>query len=55
MQRAIAIDNVIAWRLMVLTLRGRQVPMLTADLLFTAQEDSQMTMPGNTDAPARTT
>ena len=38
MQRAIAINSVIAWRLMVLTLLGRQVPTLPADLLFTAQE-----------------
>ena len=38
LQRAIAIQSVIAWRLMVLTLLGREVPKLEAELLFTAAE-----------------
>ena len=38
LQRAVAIKSVIAWRLMALTLLGRQVPELEADLLFTAEE-----------------
>jgi hypothetical protein len=38
LQRAIAIKSVIAWRLMVLTLLGREVPELDAELLFTAPE-----------------
>ena len=38
LQRAIAILSVIAWRLMVLTLLGREVPELEAELLFTAAE-----------------
>ena len=38
LQRAIAIRSVIAWRLMVLTLLGREVPALEAELLFTAAE-----------------
>ena len=54
-QKAIAIDSLIAWRLMVLTLLACQVPTLATDLLFTTQEDSQVTMPGNTDAPDGTT
>ena len=37
LQRDVAIKSVIAWRLMVLTLLGRQVPELGADLLFTEQ------------------
>jgi len=32
--RAIALDAVIAWRIMLLTLLGRTVPGLPADLLF---------------------
>ena len=38
LQRDIAIKSVIAWRLMVLTLLGREVPELDAELLFTAPE-----------------
>ncbi len=38
LQRDVAIKSVIAWRLMVLTLLGRQVPELGADLLFTVEE-----------------
>ena len=38
LQRDIAIKSVIAWRLMVLTLLGRDVPELDAELLFTRPE-----------------
>ncbi len=38
LQRAIAINSVIAWRIMVMTLLGRQVPDCSPDLLFTDQE-----------------
>lgn len=36
--RAIAIDAVIAWRVMLLTLLGREVPELPAEIVFTAGE-----------------
>ena len=35
LQRALAINTVIAWRLMVMTLLGREVPSCGAELLFT--------------------
>ena len=38
LQRDIAIKGVTAWRLMVLTLLGREVPELEAELLFAAPE-----------------
>ena len=38
LQRAIAIQSVIAWRLMVMTLLGRQVPDCDAALMFTDHE-----------------
>ena len=38
LQRALAINSVIAWRLMVMTLLGRQVPACAAELLFTDDE-----------------
>ena len=38
LQRGVAINAVIAWRLMVLTLLGRQLPDCEADLMFTAGE-----------------
>ena len=38
LQRDIAIKSVITWRLMVLTLLGREVPELEAELVFTAPE-----------------
>ena len=38
LQRAIAINAVIAWRIMVMTLLGRQVPECEAELLFTDHE-----------------
>ena len=38
LQRAIAINAVIAWRIMVMTLLGREVPDCGADLLFTDHE-----------------
>ena len=38
LQRAVAINSVIAWRLMVMTLLGRQVPTCAATLLFTDDE-----------------
>ncbi len=38
LQRAIAINAVIAWRIMVMTLLGRQVPDCAAELLFTEAE-----------------
>ena len=38
LQRDIAIKSVITWRLMVLTLLGREVPELEAELLFAAPE-----------------
>ena len=34
LERAIAINPVIAWRLMVMTQLGREVPALPADILF---------------------
>ena len=45
LQRAIAVRSVIAWRLMVLTLLGREVPALEAELLFTAAELVPATKP----------
>jgi hypothetical protein len=36
--RAIAIDAVIAWRIMLLALLGREVPELPCDLLFSPRE-----------------
>ena len=36
--RAIAIDAVIAWRIMLLTLLGREVPEMPAELIFTSGE-----------------
>jgi hypothetical protein len=36
--RAIAIDAVIAWRIMLLALLGREVPELPCDLLFSPME-----------------
>ncbi len=38
LQRAIAINSVIAWRIMVMTLLGRQVPDCAAALMFTDHE-----------------
>ncbi len=38
LQRAIAINAVIAWRIMVMTLLGRQVPDCEPELMFTDQE-----------------
>ena len=38
LQRAIAINAVIAWRIMVMTLLGRQVPDCDPELMFTDQE-----------------
>ena len=38
LQRAVAINAVIAWRLMVMTLLGRQVPECAASLMFSDQE-----------------
>ena len=38
LQRAIAINAVIAWRIMVMTLLGRQVPECEPQLMFTDQE-----------------
>ncbi len=38
LQRAIAINAVIAWRIMVMTLLGRQVPDCAPQLMFTDQE-----------------
>ena len=35
LQRAITINAVIAWRLMLMTLLGREVPQCAADLMFT--------------------
>ena len=35
LQRAVTINTVIAWRLMVMTLLGRDVPGCDAQLLFT--------------------
>lgn len=36
--RAIALDAVIAWRIMLLTLLGREMPGLPCDVLFDRQE-----------------
>lgn len=38
LQRAIAINAVIAWRIMLMTLLGRQVPDCNSQLMFTDQE-----------------
>ena len=38
LERAIAIQSVIAWRIMVMTLLGRQVPDCEAELMFTNHE-----------------
>ncbi len=38
LQRAIAINGVIAWRIIVMTLLGRQVPNCAAALMFTDHE-----------------
>ena len=38
LQRAVAIHSVIAWRIMVLTLLGREVPECSADVVFTNEE-----------------
>ena len=38
LERAIAINLVIAWRLMVMTLLGREVPELPAEILFSDTE-----------------
>ena len=38
LQRAIAINSVIAWRIMEMTLLGRQVPACAAGLMFTDHE-----------------
>ena len=38
LQRAIAINAVIAWRIMLMTLLGRQVPECDAELMFTDHE-----------------
>ena len=38
LRRAIAINSVIRWRLMVMTLLGRQVPDCAAELMFTDRE-----------------
>ena len=38
LQRAVAIQSVIAWRIMVLTLLGREVPECSADVLFAREE-----------------
>ena len=38
MRRAIAINLVIAWRIMLMTLLGRQTPELAPDVLFSNLE-----------------
>lgn len=38
LKRAIAIDMVVAWRIMLMTLLGRDVPKLPAEILFTKLE-----------------
>jgi len=38
LKRAIAIDLVIAWRIMLMTLLGREAPELPAEVLFTDLE-----------------
>ena len=38
LKRAIAIDMVLAWRIMLITLLGRDVPELPAQILFTEME-----------------
>lgn len=38
LRRAIAINLVIAWRIMLMTLLGREVPDLPADVLFSDVE-----------------
>ncbi len=62
-ERAVAIRAVIAWRLMVMTLVGRQTPELPADLLFTETElmvlrdfahDRKLPTPDNVGQAVRT-
>jgi hypothetical protein len=38
LKRAIAIDLVVAWRIMLMTLLGRQTPQLPAEILFSDLE-----------------
>ena len=38
LRRAIAINLVIAWRIMLMTLMGREVPALPAEVLFSDLE-----------------
>ena len=38
LQKAVAIQSVIAWRVMVLTLLGREVPECAAEVLFAGGE-----------------
>ena len=38
LKRAVAIDLVIAWRIMLMTLLGREAPELPAEVLFTDLE-----------------
>ena len=43
LKRVIAIDLVIAWRIMLMTLLGREVPELPADVLFSDIEIEVLT------------
>ncbi len=55
LQRDVAFKRVIAWRLIVLTLLGRQVPELGADLLFTERSWSSCApTPASTSSRSRT-
>jgi len=45
--RAIALDAVIAWRIMLLALLGRTMPGLPADLLFDPCECGVLALPGS--------
>ena len=44
LKRVIAIDMVIAWRIMLLTMLGRECPEMPADLIFTQDELLVMNM-----------
>ena len=38
LERRLAIDMITAWRLMYLTMQGRETPEVASDLFFSAQE-----------------
>lgn len=53
LERSLAINLVLAWRIMVMTLLGREVPELPAEILFSAVEIKVLTAWANTRRYAR--